>query len=91
MSHLLFFRGKKLSLQYAIRLAANLCNPAHEVTFTPYIQSFMKENPIILSLLVIEFFPLLESANINDRNVEKEDIIVEKEFTSNIPACCIHN
>ena len=28
-------REKKLSLQYAIRLAANPSNPAHEVTFPP--------------------------------------------------------
>ena len=32
----LYSRREKLSLQYAIRLAANPSNPAHEVTFPPY-------------------------------------------------------
>ena len=31
----LYSRREKLSLQYAIRLAANPSNPAHEVTFPP--------------------------------------------------------
>ena len=31
----LYLRRDKLSLQYAIRIAANPSNPAHEVTFPP--------------------------------------------------------
>ena len=31
----IYSRREKLSLQYAIRLAANPSNPAHEVTFPP--------------------------------------------------------
>ena len=33
----LYLRREKLTLQYAIRLAANPSNPAHKVTFPPYI------------------------------------------------------
>ena len=34
----LWLRREKLSLQYAIRLAANPSNPAFEVTFPPHFQ-----------------------------------------------------
>ena len=41
---LLYPRREKLSLQYAIRLAANPSNPAHEVTFPPnYVDLFEKK------------------------------------------------
>ena len=35
--YILYLRREKLTFQYAIRLAANQSNPAHKVTFPPYI------------------------------------------------------
>ena len=40
----LWLRREKLSLQYAIRLAANPSNPAFEVTFHHNFRNIMKEN-----------------------------------------------
>ena len=39
----LYFRREKLSLQYAIRLAASPSNPAHEVTFPPNYVDLYKQ------------------------------------------------
>ena len=51
-------RREKLSLQYAIRLADNPSNPAHEVTFPPKYTDLYENNlnQIILSHLVLEFY-----------------------------------
>ena len=38
-------RREKLSLQYAIRLAANPSNPAFEVTFPPQFQEYYERKP----------------------------------------------
>ena len=67
----LYSRRDKLSLQYAIRLAANPSNPAHEVTFPPnYVDLYELKRKAIKSF-DIRITPLLESANIKPQNIEK--------------------
>ena len=52
----LYSRREKLSLQYALRLAANPSNPAHEVTFPPnYVNLYEKKNLKLLNHLASEF------------------------------------
>ena len=46
----LYSRREKLSLQYAIRLAANPSNPAHEVTFPPIYVNLYEQKPKAISL-----------------------------------------
>ena len=55
---------KKLSLQYAIRLAANPSNPAHEVTFPPNYVELYEQKPTASKSFGIRISPLLESTNI---------------------------
>ena len=73
---------KKLSLQYAIKLAANPSNPAHEVTFPPTYVDLYEQKPKAIKSFGIRISPLLESANIKPQNIEKH-------FTPNIPAWCM--
>ena len=73
---------EKLSLQYAIRLAANPSNPAHEVTFPPNYVDLYEQKPKAFESFGIRISPLLESANNKPQNVEKH-------FTPNIPAWCV--
>ena len=72
----------KLSFQYAIRLAANPSNPAHEVTFPPNYVNLYEQKPKAIKSFGIRISPLLESANIKPQNNEKH-------FTPNIPAWCM--
>ena len=52
----LYSRREKLSLQYAIRLAANPSNPAHEVTFpSNYVDLYEQKPKAIKSHLASEF------------------------------------
>ena len=78
----LYSRREKLSLQYAIRLAANPSNPAHEVTFPPNYADLYEQKPKAIKSFGIRISPLLESANIKPQNIEKH-------FTPNIPAWCM--
>ena len=78
----LYSRREKLSLQYAIRRAANPSNPAHEVTFQPNNVDLYEQKPKAIKSFGIRISPLLESANIKPQNVEKQ-------FTPNIPAWCM--
>ena len=78
----LYSRREKLSLQYAIRLAANPSNPAHEVTFPPNYVNLYEQKPKAIKSFGIRISPLLESANIKLQNIEKH-------FTPNIPAWCM--
>ena len=41
----LYSRREKLSLQYAIRLAADPSNPAHEITFPPNYVNLYEQKP----------------------------------------------
>ena len=77
----LYSQREKLSLQYAIRLAANPSNPAHEVTFPPNYLNLYEQKPKSKSF-GIRTSPLLESANIKPQNIEKH-------FTPNIPVWCM--
>ena len=78
----LYSRREKLSLQYAIRLAANPSNPAHEVTFPPNYVNLYEQKPKAIKSFGIRISPLLESANIKPQNIEKH-------FLPNIPAWCM--
>ena len=78
----LYSRRGKLSLQYAIRLAANPSNPAHEVTFPPNYVDLYEQKPKAIKSFGIIISALLESANIKPQNIEKH-------FTPNIPAWCM--
>ena len=61
-----------LSLQYAIRLAANPSNPAFEVTFPPQFQEYYERKPnAIIKSCGFRIAPFLESANINTKNIQK--------------------
>ena len=60
----LYSRREKLSLQYAIRLAANPSNPAHEVKFPPNYVELYEQKPKAIKSFGIRISPLLESANI---------------------------
>ena len=70
------------SLQYAIRLAANPSNPAHEVTFPPNYVDLYEQKPKAIKSFGIRISPLLESANIKPQYIENY-------FTPNIPAWCM--
>ena len=65
-----------------MRLAANLSNPAHEVTFPPNYVDIYKQKPNAIKSFGIRISPLLESTNIKPLNIEKR-------FTPNIPAWCM--
>ena len=49
-------RREKLSLQYAIKIAENPSNPAHEVTFPPKYTDLYESIQILLSHLGLEFY-----------------------------------
>ena len=71
----LYSRREKVSLQYAMRLAANPSNPPN------YVNLYEQKLKAIKSF-GIRISPLLESANIKPQNIEKH-------FTPNIPAWCM--
>ena len=75
----LYSRRKKLSLQYAIRPAANQTTPAHEVTFPSNYVDLSVQKPKAIKSFGIRISPLLESTNIKPQHIEKH-------FTPNIPA-----
>ena len=75
-------RRKKLSLQYAIRLAANPPT-AQEVTFPPKYTDLYESKPNYIKSFGVRILPLLESANINAKNIDIN-------FTPNIPAWCMN-
>ena len=64
-------RRKKLSLQYAIRIAENQSNAAHEVTYQPKYIDLYESKPNFIKSFRVETLPVLESANINFKNIEK--------------------
>ena len=78
----LWLRREKLSLQYAIRLAANPSNPAFEVTFPPQFQEYYERKPNAIKSFGLRIAPLLESTNINIKNIQKHSF-------SDIPSWCI--
>ena len=78
----LYSRREKLSLQYAIRLAANQSHPAHEVTVPTKYDDLYEQKLKAITSFGIRISPLLESTNIKPQHVEKH-------FTPNIPAWCV--
>ena len=78
----LWLHREKLSLQYAIRLAANPSNPAFEVTFPPQFQEYYERKPNAIKSFGLRVAQLLESANINTKNIPKHSF-------SDIPSWCI--
>ena len=72
-------RREKLSLQYAIRIAENNSNPAHDVTFQPKYMDLYESKPNFIKSFGVRILPVLESANINFNNIDKT-------FTPNVPA-----
>ena len=80
MSHRYGYAEKKNSLRYAIRLAANPSNPAFEVTFPPQFQEYYERKPNGIKSFGLRVAPLLESANINTKNIQKHSF-------SDIPSC----
>ena len=77
---------KKIPLQYAIRLAANPYNPAHKVTFPPYISDELlqlyESKPNAIRSFGLRVAPLLTSAKIKQDKIEKHSV-------SEIPPWCI--
>ena len=78
----LWLRREKLSLQYAIRLAANPSNLAFEVTFPPQFQEYYERKPNAIKSFGLRIAPLLESANIYTKNIQKHSF-------PDIPSWCI--
>ena len=78
----LWLRREKMSLQYAIRLAANPSNPAFEVTFPSQFQEYYERKSNAIKSFGLRIAPLLESANINTKNIQKHSF-------SDIPSWCI--
>ena len=77
----LWLRREKLSLQYAIRRAANPSNPAFEVTFSPQFQEYYERKSNAIKPFGLRIAPLLVSSNINTKNIQKH--------SSDIPSWCI--
>ena len=67
----LYSQREKLSLQYAIRLAANPSNPAHEVTFPPNYVDLYEQKPKAIKSFGIRISPLVESVNIKPKKKRK--------------------
>ena len=57
-------------MQYAIRLAANPSNPAHEVTVPPHYVDLYEQKPKAIKSFGIRNSPLLEAAKIKPQNIE---------------------
>ena len=73
----LYSRREKPSLQYAIRIAANPSNPAHEVTFPSKYVDLYEQKPKAIKSFGIRISPLLASTNIKPQHIVKH-------FTPNI-------
>ena len=61
----LWLHREKLSLQYAIRLAANPSKPAIEVTFPPQFQEYYERKSNAIKSFGLRIAPLIESAYIS--------------------------
>ena len=87
----LWLRREKLSLQYAIRLAANPTNPAFEVTFPPQFQEYYDRKPNAIKSFGLRIAPLLESANINTKNIQKKILFPSWYITEPTVLFDLHN
>ena len=66
----LYSRREELSLQYALRLAANPSNPAHEVTFQTKYVDLYEQNSKAIKLFGIRISALLESTDIKPQHLK---------------------
>ena len=64
-------RREKLSLQYAIRIAENNSNSAHDLTFQPKYMDLYESKPNFIKSFGVRILPVLESANVNFNNIDK--------------------
>ena len=78
----LWLRRENLSLQYAIRLAANPSNPAFEVTFPPELPEYYERKPNPIKSFSHHVARLLDYSSINTKNIQKHAI-------PDIPSWCI--
>ena len=78
----LWLRREKLSLQYAIRLAANPSNPAFEFIFQPQFQEYYERKANAIKSFGLRIEPLLEFSNITTKNIQKHSF-------PDIPSWCI--
>ncbi|MES9951106.1 MAG: reverse transcriptase domain-containing protein [Candidatus Thiodiazotropha sp.] len=78
----LALRRDKLSLQYAIRLAANPSNPASKVTFPPQFSELYENKPKAIKSFGLRIAPLLESSNIYPNNIQRNSV-------AEIPSWCM--
>ena len=62
---------------------ANPSNPAFEVTFPPQFQEYYERKPNAIKSFGLRIAPLLESTNINIKNIQKHSF-------SDIPTWCIN-
>ena len=62
---------EKLSLQYTIRLAAYPSNTAFEVLFPSQFPEYYERKPNTIKSFGLRIAPLLESSNINTKNIQK--------------------
>ena len=70
-------------MQYAIRIPENQSNPAHEVTYQRKYIDLYESKPNFIKSFGVRTLPVLESANINFKNIHKT-------FTPNVPAWCLN-
>ena len=64
-------RRENFSSLYAIRIAENQSNPAHEVTFQPKYIDLYESKPNFIKSFGVITLPVLESANIIFKNIDK--------------------
>ena len=78
----LALRREKLTLQYAIRLAANPNNPAFKISYPPQFSDLYESKLHTIKPFGLYILPLIEDSNINPQNIQKHDI-------ATIPSWCI--
>ena len=76
-------KKQQLSLQYAIRLAANPYKPAFEVTFPAPFSEYYERKPNAIKSFGPRIAPLLDSFNSNTKNIQKHSF-------PDIPSWCIN-
>ena len=81
----LYIRREKLSLQYVTKLAANPHNSAYDCVFNPKYERFYNNKPTAIKPLGLRIQPLLEEANINNKNVQHFSFPSKESWTINPP------
>ncbi|MCG7877158.1 MAG: reverse transcriptase domain-containing protein [Candidatus Thiodiazotropha endolucinida] len=81
----LYIRREKLSLQYVTKLAANPRNSAYDSVFYPKFERFYSNQPSAIKPLGLRIKPLLEEANINEKNIQPFALPSKEPWTLNPP------